>query len=277
MTGVLSVETALAVVAARPAVVSVSVAGVGERLVSAIGLLAVALVVLPRQRVLTRARLPGRGDTNPATPVGPWSARATAAMPALCGIATGLLAAVLVGGGGGGGVVVGIVVGAAALIGARRWITGPGGDAPTDPMRLAGAWDLLAACLRAGLPVATATRSVAEQLPGADGGVLATVADLLAIGADPAQAWEPAMAVASTAPLARAARRTARSGAAMADAVAGLATELRAAAADGAEERAQRAGVLITGPLGLCFLPAFFCLGVLPVVIGLAGQLIEHW
>jgi hypothetical protein len=35
--------------------------------------------------------------------------------------------------------------------------------------------------------------------------------------------------------------------------------------------------VLITGPLGLCFLPAFFCLGVLPVVVGLAEQLTQHW
>jgi len=32
--------------------------------------------------------------------------------------------------------------------------------------------------------------------------------------------------------------------------------------------------VVITAPLGLCFLPAFVCLGVLPVVAGLAGQLL---
>ena len=42
--------------------------------------------------------------------------------------------------------------------------------------------------------------------------------------------------------------------------------EHRAAAA------AERAGVLIAGPLGLCFLPAFICVGVVPVVIGLAGD-----
>ena len=35
---------------------------------------------------------------------------------------------------------------------------------------------------------------------------------------------------------------------------------------------AERAGVLIAGPLGLCFLPAFVCLGVVPVVAGLAGD-----
>ena len=29
---------------------------------------------------------------------------------------------------------------------------------------------------------------------------------------------------------------------------------------------------LIAGPLGLCFLPAFVCLGIVPVVAGLAGD-----
>jgi hypothetical protein len=35
--------------------------------------------------------------------------------------------------------------------------------------------------------------------------------------------------------------------------------------------------VLITGPLGLCFLPAFLVIGVVPVVVGLAGQLVAQW
>jgi hypothetical protein len=30
--------------------------------------------------------------------------------------------------------------------------------------------------------------------------------------------------------------------------------------------------VLVTAPVGLCFLPAFIAVGVLPVVIGLAGS-----
>jgi hypothetical protein len=33
--------------------------------------------------------------------------------------------------------------------------------------------------------------------------------------------------------------------------------------------------VLIAGPLGLCFLPAFVCLGIVPVIVGLAGDFIE--
>jgi hypothetical protein len=55
------------------------------------------------------------------------------------------------------------------------------------------------------------------------------------------------------------------------------AAEVRGAALDLAAARGQRAGVLITGPLGLCFLPAFLAMGVVPVVIGLASGLAVAW
>jgi hypothetical protein len=35
--------------------------------------------------------------------------------------------------------------------------------------------------------------------------------------------------------------------------------------------------VLIAAPLGLCFLPAFLLIGVVPVLIGLAGGLMRQW
>jgi pilus assembly protein TadC len=77
--------------------------------------------------------------------------------------------------------------------------------------------------------------------------------------------------------LARAARRSAHSGAGLASVATSIAEEVRAGAQDLAVARGQRAGVLITGPLGLCFLPAFLALGVVPVVIGLAGNLALTW
>jgi pilus assembly protein TadC len=40
--------------------------------------------------------------------------------------------------------------------------------------------------------------------------------------------------------------------------------------------RAQRAGVWVLLPLGCCFLPAFVCIGIVPVVIGVAGQVLLH-
>ncbi|WP_084143259.1 type II secretion system F family protein [Amycolatopsis taiwanensis] len=142
-----------------------------------------------------------------------------------------------------------------------------------DSPRLAATWDLLAACLRAGLPVPTAIRAVIADLSGPEADALKAVAGLLALGADPAEAWAPARACTGTAQLARAAQRTARSGTALAEVAEELAGEVRSSSVDQAEARAQRAAVLIAGPLGLCFLPAFLCLGVVPVVLGLATRL----
>ncbi|MBW4719793.1 type II secretion system F family protein [Saccharothrix obliqua] len=148
---------------------------------------------------------------------------------------------------------------------------------PADPFALPASWDLLAAVLRAGLPVATAVHAVLPGVPPGPAEGLRKVGDLLALGADPVAAWEAALGHPDTAPLARAARRSARSGAALAGAVADLASDVRRRADDQAEARAQRAAVLVAGPLALCFLPAFLCLGVLPVVIGLAGRVSTQW
>ncbi len=75
--------------------------------------------------------------------------------------------------------------------------------------------------------------------------------------------------------LLRLARRSSASGVALADAVSGLATQCRQDATHAAAATAERAGVLIAGPLGLCFLPAFVCLGIVPVIAGLAGDFLQ--
>jgi hypothetical protein len=62
---------------------------------------------------------------------------------------------------------------------------------------------------------------------------------------------------------------------ALAEAIAALALQCRQDAAHRAAAAGERAAVLIAGPLGLCFLPAFVCLGVVPVVAGLAGDLLQ--
>ncbi len=74
--------------------------------------------------------------------------------------------------------------------------------------------------------------------------------------------------------LLRLARRSASSGAALAQGVSELADQSRHEAADAASAAAERASVLIAGPLGLCYLPAFVCLGIVPVVAGLAGDVL---
>ncbi|WP_228717488.1 type II secretion system F family protein [Allosaccharopolyspora coralli] len=146
-----------------------------------------------------------------------------------------------------------------------------------DPVDLAAGWDLLAATLRAGLALPATLHAVAEELRGPPARLLRETARATALGADAATAWEPALAHPDTAELARAAKRTARSGGGLAEAAAGSAQRARAAAGEHAHTRVQRASVWVAAPLGLCFLPAFLCLGVLPVVVGMVAKLTATW
>lgn len=149
--------------------------------------------------------------------------------------------------------------------------------AEADSLRLAASWELLAACLRTGMPLPAAIRAIAATAPPRVESVLSRTSELLALGADHDAAWQGARQCPETAELARAACRTARSGTALAAVAVESARRARAEVRDRARARAQRAGVLMTGPLGLCFLPAFLCLGVIPVVLGLASQLGMPW
>src|SRR4029077_17903039 len=145
---------------------------------------------------------------------------------------------------------------------------------------IASSLDVLAVCLAAGMAVSTAAASTAASAPPKLARVLRRAADLLALGADPAVAWSispdlPAGSVdAQTDALLRLARRSASSGAALAVGVEELADRPHHAPPHAPPAAAERACVLIAGPLGLCFLPAFVCLGIAPVVAGLAGDVL---
>lgn len=156
--------------------------------------------------------------------------------------------------------------------------------ADADPLATASTLEVLAACLRSGMAVSTAAAATAPSAPPHLARILHRAADLLALGADPASAWsEPADSarVPGQRPddhaeaLLRLARRSASSGSALAQGVAELACQARDGAADDARAAAERASVLIAGPLGLCYLPAFLCLGIVPVVAGLAGDVLR--
>ena len=159
-----------------------------------------------------------------------------------------------------------------------------------DPLAAASTLEVLAACLRSGMAVSTAAAATALSAPPHLARVLTRAADLLALGADPAMAWSsprhaggPARLVTGQTrrrddhaeALLRLARRSASSGAALALGVAELATQTREEAADAARAAAERASVLIAAPLGLCYLPAFLCLGIVPVIAGLAGDVLH--
>jgi pilus assembly protein TadC len=137
------------------------------------------------------------------------------------------------------------------------------------------ALDLLAACLVGGAPAAAAVRAVAAALTGPCSARLSRVAAALEVGSPPADAWRalgegPGPAGAA----ARALSRAADGGAPVAGAVLRVAADARREAGARAERAARRAGVLAVGPLGLCFLPAFLLLGVMPAIVGLAGPLL---
>jgi pilus assembly protein TadC len=150
-----------------------------------------------------------------------------------------------------------------------------------DPLAVASSLDVLAVCLTAGMAVPAAAVATAASAPPRLAEILRRAADLLTLGADPAVAWSaPPGARASsidaqTDALMRLARRSASSGSALAEGVAELSAQCRHDAERTAEATAERAAVLIAGPLGLCFLPAFVCLGIAPVIAGLAGEVLR--
>lgn len=145
----------------------------------------------------------------------------------------------------------------------------------TDPFATASALDVLAVCLESGMGVATAAAATAPSAPPVLRAVLQRAADLLALGADPDTAWTVVGGDADLEALMRLARRSASSGTALAQGLRELAEQLRQDAVHAAAAAGERAGVLIAGPLGLCFLPAFVCLGIVPVVAGLASDVLR--
>jgi pilus assembly protein TadC len=147
----------------------------------------------------------------------------------------------------------------------------------SDALAVASTLDVFAACLTSGMAVSAAAAAVAPSAPRLLSRVLARAADMLALGADPVAAWSnPDLPLGDDGEaLLRLARRSAVSGAALALGVAELADGARHDAASAADARAQRASVLIAGPLGLCYLPAFVCIGIVPIVAGLAGDVLQ--
>ncbi|WP_110084817.1 type II secretion system F family protein [Streptomyces sp. NRRL S-15] len=174
--------------------------------------------------------------------------------------------------------------GFAAAYGLRRWrrsVRGRGAagreaEAALVARQLPVVADLLASCLSAGAGPRDAAEAVGESIGGPVGERLARTAAEILLGGEPAQAWGRFGEIPGAAPLARCLERAASTGAPAAEPVSRLADEMRAAGASAAVARAQRAGVLITAPVGLCFLPAFLAVGVAPVVIGLATGLLDR-
>lgn len=243
-----------------------------ERPWVALTVLAAAVLLWPPPVASSVRRL--RDRSSPGVPTGLHAGRLPAVGPAgrrwLVSAASAAGVAVLFGAGPvawGGAAAVAV---AAERVLRRRATSGDGLDLAGVERDLPVVCDLLAVCLGSGLPLSTALAEVAAAVPGAVGERLRAVATSLALGADPGQAW--AAAPPGFASLGRVLIRAAESGSSAGGALRSLSAQLRGAAGARAEVAVRRAGVWILAPLGLCFLPAFVCLGVLPLVLGIAGD-----
>ncbi|MER6027420.1 type II secretion system F family protein [Streptomyces sp. NPDC001851] len=180
---------------------------------------------------------------------------------------------VLVGG------VTGAALGLVAGVVLWRWRSRQSAAGRTEPVDTAAAArqlplaaDLLAACIAAGAGPVPAAQAVGEALGGHVGEALARGAAEVRLGGEPADAWRCLAELPGAGALARLLQRADESGLPAAGPAARLASDARAQWARTATARARRAAVLMSAPVGLCFLPAFIAVGVLPVVIGLAGR-----
>ncbi|GGR47599.1 pilus assembly protein TadC [Nocardioides luteus] len=132
---------------------------------------------------------------------------------------------------------------------------------------------LLSAALSSGAAPAEALVAVAAALPGPAAARLLPAASRLHLGADPEKTWRTLVDDPALAPLGRALARAQATGAPVATTVERLADDLTRNARAEVEDRARAVGVKAAVPLGICLLPAFLLLGVVPVVGGLLSNL----
>jgi Flp pilus assembly protein TadB len=170
-----------------------------------------------------------------------------------------------------GGVLGAILGGAGGLVVAR--LRGPAAGPQIAPGDVPVVVDLLAGCLAGGTGMADALDAAA--VAGCEGLAVAcrSVAGALRAGTPPTQAWQPWLADPWLAPVARTAVRTAATGAAAAEDLRRTSARLRAQRIAEAQHRIRRASVWLVVPVGLCFLPAFVVLAVVPLVVGLLPSL----
>lgn len=138
-----------------------------------------------------------------------------------------------------------------------------GGEAGEDD--LAFDLDLTAICLEAGLPVEQALGLAGQATDDRSG--LARLGRSLAFGDDEA----PEGRLAETARLIAFSRST---GAALAPLISGHAADIRRREHRRRQLAAARLGVVLVVPLGVCVLPAFILLGVVPVLLTLIGDIL---
>jgi Flp pilus assembly protein TadB len=125
---------------------------------------------------------------------------------------------------------------------------------------------LLGIALGAGASVPSALQQVAVALPGPASDGLRLANARLALGVPPEQVWSELASQSGLAPLGRALSRAESAGVRVADAVRRLGAELASERRLEVEDRARTVGIRAALPLGLCLLPSFLVVGIVPVI-----------
>jgi Flp pilus assembly protein TadB len=222
----------------------------------------VAPAVVPRKSILARGTLIGPSNATWFRP----------RLPAVAAVVIGMLIAAAIGGmvGALGGIAGGVTV----LRALRRSADVAAAERHRQMSRaLPLATELLAACMASGASPRLALATVAEAIGGPLADELRRVDAALELGGDPVGSWLALGTDELLGPLGTAFSRSAESGAPLAGLLSDLALDLRAERRVAVEAAARRVGIRAAAPLGLCFLPAFILLGLVPIVGGLVGTL----
>lgn len=133
--------------------------------------------------------------------------------------------------------------------------------------------DLLGACLDVGAAPERALVTVARAVGGPVAEEFLGLHHLLEVGVDPVRVWRSVARHPQLGPLGRAVVRAHESGASVSRAVHQLSAEIAERARADVEARARSIEVKASVPLGLCLLPAFVLLGVVPMVAGVFASM----
>ena len=133
------------------------------------------------------------------------------------------------------------------------------------------ALDLLAA----GLPLRTAVSAVASALGGVVADRLERVTAHVGVGFSDAQAWQALADDPVLGPVARDLARGCDAGSSLLPVLHEHAVDARAAASAQVQRRARALGVTAAVPVSLCFLPAFFLVGVVPAIAGILAPFLR--
>lgn len=131
--------------------------------------------------------------------------------------------------------------------------------------------DLLAATLASGATMSSSLSAAANAMQERPIKTrLAPVLAAIELGADPRDAWSALIDEPYLGQLAMSVVRSYDTGAGLEPVLVGIASEMRREHRSRVEVAARTAGVKAVIPLAVCFLPAFFALGVVPIVASLA-------